>query len=97
MVSPDWIVIDEGKKKKPPSPTVTVWVVAFVIFGQSAKSSPTARAAPPQWNRALFVALPITQLNKSLMLTRETILGISPAIPTAFTVIVAPFCARGLW
>ena len=39
-VSPGWIVIDEGGKKRPPLPTVTVKVVAVARDGPSTKSGP---------------------------------------------------------
>ena len=44
-VSPASIVTEEGKKKKPPSPTVTIVVAASAGLGQSARRSPTNRAA----------------------------------------------------
>ena len=57
-VSPGWIVIDSGEKMKPPSPTVTVKVVAFARGGPSARSRPMPSTAATLWSGEVFVLPP---------------------------------------
>jgi hypothetical protein len=56
-VSPESIVTEEGKKKKPPSPTVTIVVAAPAGLGQSARRSPINKVAPTLLNEKVVVFL----------------------------------------
>jgi hypothetical protein len=49
------IVTEEGTKKKPPSPTITVVVAASAGLGQSARRSPINRVAPTLLNEKVVV------------------------------------------
>ena len=55
MVSPGWMVIDEGVKKRPPLPTVTVKVVAVAMDGPRTKSRPMPSTATALWSGEVFM------------------------------------------
>jgi len=63
-VSPALIVTEEGKKKKPPSPTVTIAVAASARLGQSARRSPINRVAPTLLNEKVVFFLSLEFIGK---------------------------------
>ena len=63
-VSPASIVTEEGKKKKPPSPTVTIVVAAPAGLGQSARRIPINRIAPTLLNEKVLVFLSVEFVGK---------------------------------
>ncbi len=77
-VSPRWIVTDAGEKLKPPSPTVTVKVVALARHGQSARSRPIPSTAATLWSGEVFFPFPFRCVGRLLTSLRRKHIGCSP-------------------
>ena len=77
-VSPGWIVTDEGENRKPPSPTVTVKVVALARHGQSARSRPMPSTAATLRNGEVFFPFPFRYVDRLLPSLRRKHIGCSP-------------------
>ena len=56
-VSPCWIVTDEGEKKNPPSPTVTVTVAPLATVGQKARSGAIVITTAAMRSKDVFIIL----------------------------------------
>ena len=54
-VSPRWIVTDEGEKKNPPLPTITVTVVALVTVGQKVRSGAITTTTAAMRSKEVFI------------------------------------------
>jgi hypothetical protein len=54
-VSPGWIVTDEGEKKNPPLPTVTVTVAALAILAQKARSGAIVTTTAAMRSEEVFI------------------------------------------
>jgi hypothetical protein len=55
-VSPGWIVTDEGEKKNPPLPTITVTVAPLATVGQKARSGAIVTTIAAMRSEELFIA-----------------------------------------
>jgi len=55
-VSPGWIVTDEGEKKNPPLPTVTVTVAALATLAQKARSGAIVTTTAAMRSEEVFIA-----------------------------------------
>jgi len=55
-VSPGWIVTDEGEKKNPPFPTVTVTVAALATLAQKARSGAIVTTTAAMRSEEVFIA-----------------------------------------
>jgi len=54
-VSPGWIVTDEGEKKNPPLPTITVTVAPLATVGQKASSEATVTTTAAMRSEEVFI------------------------------------------
>jgi hypothetical protein len=54
-VSPGWIVTDEGEKKNPPLPTITVTVAPLATVGQKARSEAIVTTTAAMRSEEVFI------------------------------------------
>src|SRR6266446_2400617 len=72
------MVIDEGVKKRPPLPTVTVKVVALARDGTRAKSRPMPSTAATLRSGEVFVPFPLRCASRLPTALRRKHIGCSP-------------------
>jgi hypothetical protein len=56
-VSPGWIVTDEGEKKNPPLPTITVTVAALATVGKKARNGAIVTTSAAMRSKEVFILL----------------------------------------
>jgi hypothetical protein len=70
-VSPGWIVTEEGVKKNPPLPTVTVTVAALAAVGQKNRSGVIIIAITAMRSEEVFIALKSRRIPRQSVAARN--------------------------